>query len=123
MARESYGASAEGKTSDGNKLIRSVKCNRTECLLSLRPDEASFSPEREYLEGARPLFKRIFALRSVDIVGVDFYAKLVTPGGKERVGLVANLTCDRSMHRQIDWDKVRADGLKAICIWEPVVDL
>lgn len=123
VARQAYEAGPDGKNQDGVRLVREASCNEQTCVVDLRPREPTFNVEREYIEATRPLFKRLFALKSLTEAKVNVYGKVTSVGGKESVALIASLTCDRSAARQIDWDNVDVDGLKLLCEWFPMVKL
>lgn len=123
VTRQAYGAAPDGKNGDDVPLVRSASCSKYECTISLRPTMPFSDPERETLEEARPLFKRLFRLDTLDSATLKIYGKTTSIGGKESVSQVAELTCTRWAHDQIDWDNVDEDGMKALCSWEPMVNV
>jgi hypothetical protein len=121
VTRQVYGAGPDGKTDEGVQLVRSATCTKYMCTIAMRPETPVFDAERETLEDARPLFKRLFRLKTLESATLEIYGKTTSVGGKEGVSQIAEFTCTRRAHNEIDWDRVDEDGLKALCAWVPLV--
>lgn len=117
VARQSYGADQYGKNDEGVQLVRDADCGPTYCMISLRPTTPLFDAEEEVLNDTRPLFRKLFRLKTLQDATITIYGKVTTVGGKEEVSQVGEISCTRKAARQIDWSNVEPDGLKELCSW------
>lgn len=123
----------EGELGDepdsGGKRVRDAYCVRdlppkgaTDCTIQYVADMAVSSPEEELLRAQRPIWKTLFSDPRFRRGRIMVYGPTTDAGGKEDVSQVMLVVCDRKAHRQIDWDNVDGDGIKAICEYTPRVD-
>lgn len=124
----------EGELGDepdsGGKRVRSVICLRADllpkapdtCTIEYVADSAVSSPEEELLLAQRPIWKALFSDPALRQGRMLVYGPTVGIGGKESVSPVMFVECDRKAHRQINWDNIDADGIKAICDYDARVD-
>jgi len=119
----------EGELGDepdsGGERVRDVVCveglrpkDATDCTIQYIADTPVISPEKEMLEEQRPIWKTLFSDRTFRRGRIMVYGPTTDVGGKEDVSQVMLVVCDRRANRQIDWDNIEADGIKAICEYE-----
>ncbi len=117
-----------GETDAGGERVRDVICveglrpkGKTDCTIQYVADTPAFSPEEELLRAQRPIWKALFSDPRFRRGRIMVYGPTTDAGGKEDVSQVMLVVCDREAHRQIDWDNVDGDGIKAICEYTPRV--
>ena len=104
---------------EGGKKVEGG-CNRGNCNVTYVAETPVFSGD-ETIEGTAPIFDRLFSDKSVKEATLDVQGKLTSVGGKSSVDSVFVVTCDRRDDGQINWNRVDADGIRAICDFTPFV--
>lgn len=77
--------------------------------------------EDEVVRALAPVFESFFANPKARSLMVQPTTDLVSTGGKESVGNLFTLTCDRAASDEIDWQAVDEDGIKQVCDYELLV--
>lgn len=114
--------SAGGPTTDYDKpRAAEADCADGYCIASWNADTPAFDPEGELIDSTYPVFKAAFADRTTKKVNIQISDQTKSVGGKESLTQVMTITCDREANGQIDWDKIRADGIKSLCTYVPHV--
>lgn len=128
---------------DGKRRVRSVNCiNRTTCTIGYMEDptgslfeelfesndepEDAAQTERAFFDSMAKLFKTLFKDRRLQSATLVAHGGVISPGGKESTAPIMRMTCTRSAHRQINWDRIayeRPDGFKQLCRHELLVRL
>lgn len=80
-------------------------------------DELVFG-EDEVLRAQRPIFNQFFQDRSARALQLLPQTTLVSVGGQRDRGTLLKIKCDRSANRQIDWQVIDEDGMKALCEYQ-----
>lgn len=97
---------------------RKVECFDGFCQIDYKPADAPPSYVDEvWLEDQFDAWKELFKLKGFDGAKMTAYADLVSQGGKESVGRLLGLVCNRTDNRQIDWGNVTTDGIKHVCLY------
>lgn len=113
-----------GSDADGTARVRSVDCsNRKTCVVRYVVDEPVVDVSREILEDQRPVWGEMFKDRQLANARLEAYGTTVSSGGKDSVGAVLRLTCDREANRRIDWDNVTAEGMRDLCDYRALVNV
>jgi hypothetical protein len=103
--------------------VRRVECpTRDRCIVQYSADTPVFDVEDMLLEEQRPIWEKLFSDSRLEAATLVPHGMVTSVGGQESVSPVMRVTCNRAAHRQIDWDNVDADGMRALCNFVALVD-
>jgi hypothetical protein len=74
--------------------------------------------EEELLDDQREVWPVMFADPKFQAGFIELEADAETVGGKTVVEPILRVRCNRAADRQIDWENVKAEGIKQLCRWE-----
>jgi hypothetical protein len=109
-----------GAESGGNPRVKDAVCTRGACVVNYRSKEIVFGQD-EVLRDQIPIWKMLFSDRKLKRATLIPHSTVTSVGGKESNEPILRVTCDRAANRQIDWDNVDEDGIKALCAYRELV--
>ena len=98
-----------------------ARCGGPACTIMYTIKEPTgISTSLELIDPTRGVFKALFKDPSIHEVVVEVIGPTTSIGGKSSNSQLFSLSCNRQAANQIDWDNVGADGLKTLCVYQPV---
>ncbi|MGX9672653.1 hypothetical protein [Mycobacterium sp. HM-7] len=119
-------ALGDGRPSGATKLAgaASAACTgETSCKVYYAVEESTgIDNDIELVQPTRQIWKTLFADPSFETGTITVTGPTTSVGGVQHMSTLFELTCDRNVISQIDWDNIDAHGLKALCTYTPKVN-
>lgn len=110
-------------TDTGSGEDPDVRCDgRQFCEVSYKVEIIGIDTNQELVLAQSEVWKGMFDDPQFDGGVITLRGPVTSVGGKQSTADVLRVACNRQAARQINWGNVDADGMRALCNWQELVN-